>query len=96
MHVSFKRGPIIIDNLPKIDRVINKDLPGMAKLALVSQLHSIESQIAGYEAKTGDKITPTEGGAVGGAVPPSVQGKGEEKEKGEESSKECEDSEKSR
>ena len=70
------------------------ELDGMAKFAYISQKHSIDTQVAGYEAKTGIKLTPcqggTEGGGQGGTEPPSVQvqgqvqvkGKGKEQEKG--------------
>jgi len=39
-------------------------LDGMAKFAYISQTNSIDSQVKGYEDKTGDILTPTEGGAV--------------------------------
>lgn len=57
-------------------------LTGMAKFAYISQQHSIDSQVIGYETKTGVKIHPMQGGSVGGSLGGSVQG--EEKEKGEE------------
>lgn len=66
------------------------DLKGMSKFAYISQVHSIDSQVDGYESKTGVKLlnTPTEGGEqgglLGGVVPPTaqLQGKEEGKEEG--------------
>lgn len=51
------------------------DLDGMAKFAYLSQQHSIDSQVAGYEAKTNTTLGGTEGGTEGGSV--------QEKEKGQ-------------
>ncbi len=56
-------------------------MSAMAKLAWTGVKHSIESQLAGYESKTGQKLTPCQppsvggsvGGTVGGTEPPSVQ-----------------------
>lgn len=48
-------------------------LNGMAKFAYISQTNSIDSQIKGYEDKTGVKLTPTEGGAYGGENTPTEQ-----------------------
>jgi len=62
------------------------ELEGMAKFAYISQTNSIDSQVRGYEDKTGTKLTtPTQGGAQGGNNPPSLQveEKVEEKGKGE-------------
>lgn len=56
---------------------IEPELKGTAKLAYISQKHNIDSQVFGYEAKTGDKLAPSEGSAKGG----SAQEKGEVKEK---------------
>ena len=65
---------------------VEPELEGMAKFAYLSQQHSIDSQVIGYEQKTKEKLTPTEGGCQGGteggAKGGSVQEK--EKEKGEE------------
>ena len=44
------------------------NLKGMAKFAYVSQTNSIDSQVKGYEDKTGNFFTPTVGGAAGGYV----------------------------
>ena len=67
------------------------DLAGMAKFAYISQKHNIDTQVSGYEAKTGIKLTPcqggTEGGRQGGTEPPSVQEKGKGKGKGKEQEK---------
>jgi hypothetical protein len=56
------------------------NLKGMAKFAYISQTNSIDSQVKGYEDKTGQILSPTEGGCVGGDIPPCGQEK--EKEKG--------------
>ena len=64
---------------------IEPKLEGMAKFAYLSQQHSIDSQVVGYEQKTKEKLTPTEGGCQGGTEGGtkggSVQEKGQEKEK---------------
>lgn len=64
---------------------IEPNLEGMAKFAYLSQKHSIDKQVKGYEDKTGEKLTPTQGGSAGGteggSVGPSVQEKEKEKEK---------------
>jgi hypothetical protein len=44
------------------------NLKGMAKFAYVSQTNSIDSQVKGYEDKTGNFFTPTAGGSVRGYV----------------------------
>lgn len=59
------------------------DLTGMVKFAYNSQKHSIDAQVSGYEMKTKEKLTPTEGGTQGGTKGGSVQGEEKEKEKGE-------------
>lgn len=59
------------------------DLKGMANFAYLSQKHSIDAQVLGFETKTGIKLHPRQGGMVGGSVGASVQ----EKEKGEEKEK---------
>ena len=59
-------------------------LKGMAKFAYISQTNSIDSQVKGWEDKTGRVLaTPTEGGTQGGAATPTLQGKGKGKGKGE-------------
>ena len=63
-----------------------KDLKGMANFAYISQKHSIDSQVKGYEDKTGTKLhTPTDGGRQGGSKgessTPTLQEKGKGKEK---------------
>jgi hypothetical protein len=62
-------------------------LNGMAKFAYISQTHSIDTQVKGYEDKTKTKLidtrnsdTPTDGGRQGGTAPPSVQVQVQEKE----------------
>lgn len=57
------------------------NLKGMAKFAYVSQTNSIDSQVKGYEDKTGNILTPTVGGSVGGIEPPCLQVQVEVKEK---------------
>lgn len=57
------------------------NLKGMAKFAYVSQTNSIDSQVKGYEDKTGNILTPTVGGIVGGVEPPCLQVEVEVKEK---------------
>lgn len=57
------------------------NLKGMAKFAYVSQTNSIDSQVKGYEDKTGNILTPTVGGSVGGTEPPCLQVEVEVKEK---------------
>lgn len=60
---------------------IELDLNGLAKFAYISQKHSIDAQIKGYEDKVKQPITPPYvGGSEGGSEAPSVQ----EKEKGKE------------
>ena len=64
---------------------IEIELTGLAKFAYVSQKHSIDAQIKGYEDKTKQKINipieaPTVGGTVGGVTAPTVQEKEKEKE----------------
>jgi uncharacterized phage protein (TIGR02220 family) len=49
------------------------NLKGMAKFAYISQTNSIDSQVKGFEDKTGIILTPTAGGSVGGSVTPAVQ-----------------------
>lgn len=62
-----------------------RGLTGMAKFAYISQINSIDSQIKGFEDKTGIVLTPCQpppvGGSVGGGVPPcqQVEEKGKEK-----------------
>ena len=60
---------------------IEPTLTGMSKFAYISQQHSIDAQVVGYETKTGIKITPTQGGSVGGTQGGSVQEKGKVKGK---------------
>ena len=62
------------------------ELKGLVKFAYLSQKHSIDKQIKGYEDKTKNTLNnpiedPTQGGAQGGTVHPSVQEKEKEKEK---------------
>ena len=63
-------------------------LNGMAKFAYISQTNSIDSQVKGYEDKTGTKLsndggltTPTIGGCYGGSDTPTLQVEEKEKEK---------------
>ena len=61
---------------------LNKDprnLKGLSKFAYISQLNSIESQVKGYEDKTGIRLNeehkhpPMEGGSQGGSYTPTEQ-----------------------
>ena len=59
------------DKLPFIEALLDrqflgvqpKGLKGLAKFAWISQVNSIDSQVKGFEDKTGIKLTPTEGGS---------------------------------
>jgi hypothetical protein len=63
---------------------IESNLNGLVKFAYLSQKHSIDRQVKGYFDKTKDPIfDPCQGGAKGGYDDPTVQEKGEEKEKEE-------------
>jgi len=55
------------------------NLKGMAKFAYISQTNSIDSQVKGFEDKTGIILNPTVGGTVGGSDTPSLQVEVEEK-----------------
>lgn len=66
---------------------IEPNLTGIPKLAYISQKFSIDSQVSGYEFKTGVKLSPTEGGAVGATEGGSVQEKGKGKEEVKEKGK---------
>jgi hypothetical protein len=57
------------------------DLKGMAKFAYLSQKFSIDSQVLGFETKTKEKLTPTEGGGIGATEGATAQEKEKEKEK---------------
>jgi len=72
---------------------LETELKGMAKFAYISQKHSIDSQVAGFETKTKAQLNqglpinlppPTVGGTQGGTEPPTVQGEEKGKEKGKE------------
>jgi hypothetical protein len=68
-------------------------LDGMVKFAYLSQKHSIDRQVKGYEDKTKDPLVhPSvggwQGGWQGGSVDPSAQEKEEEKEEEKEKGKE--------
>lgn len=67
---------------------IEPNLTGMAKFAYISQEHTINSQVEGYENKTGKKLNTTEGGSVGGSVGGYQGGSLQEKEKEEEKEEE--------
>jgi hypothetical protein len=63
---------------------VETDLEGMVKFAYLSQKHSIDRQIEGFENKTKTPLQdPTEGGTQGGIKAPTVQLKEKEKEKEE-------------
>jgi len=57
------------------------ELKGMAKFAYISQTNSIDSQVKGYEDKTGLILTPTVGGTIGGKTTPAEQVQVEVKDK---------------
>jgi len=67
------------------------NLDGMSKFAYISQTNSIDSQVKGYEDKTGTKLnplevkpnTPTDGGTNTPTAQVQVEEKGKEQEKGE-------------
>ena len=59
---------------------IEPTLEGMAKFAYISQQHSIDAQVIGYELKTKTKLEPEVGGTGGGTGGGSGQGKGKGKE----------------
>lgn len=60
------------DKLAFIEALLDKqflginptNLKGLAKFAWISQVNSIDSQVKGYEDKTGVKLTPTVGGSI--------------------------------
>jgi len=55
-------------------------LTGMAKFAYISQKHSIDAQVKGFEDKTKTPLQdPTQGGIKGGMQDPLVQEKEKEK-----------------
>lgn len=84
------------DKLAFIDALLNKQflgvdpegLTGMAKFAYISQTNSIDGQVKGYEAKMGIKLTPYQGGSVGGRQGGANTPTAQEKEKGKEEVKE--------
>lgn len=54
-----------------------ENLKGMAKFGYISQMHSINEQIKGYEAKTGDRLTPCQGSELPPCPQVEVEGKEE-------------------
>lgn len=63
---------------------IEPNLKGISKIVYVSQKHSIDAQIKGWEDKTGESLyAPIQGGSVGGALPPTLQEEEEVKVKEE-------------
>lgn len=61
---------------------VEVELTGLAKFAYISQKHSIDAQVKGYEDKTKTPlIDPTQGGTQGGIEAPSQQVEEKEKEK---------------
>lgn len=57
-----------------------ENLKGMAKFAYISQTNSIDSQVKGYEDKTGIKLNPIEPPTVGVSKPPAEQVEEKEQE----------------
>ena len=84
------------DKLAFIEALLDKqflginptDLKGLAKFAWISQINSIDSQVKGYEDKTGVKLTPTVGGSERVENTPTEQVQVEVEEKGKEKEKE--------
>lgn len=69
-----------------------QNLSGMAKFAYISQTNSIDSQVKGYEDKTGQSLRhptqpptspPTQGGVIRGNLPPTLQEEVEGEVKGQ-------------
>lgn len=82
------------DKLDFITAILNKQfhnieptkITKMAMFAYSSQKHSIDSQIEGFESKTGlklNEINPTQGGAQGGIEPPTLETQSESQPKPE-------------
>lgn len=79
------------DKLQFIDALLNKqflgaeptDLKGMAKFAWISQQHSINEQVKGYEDKTKTKLPLSNPPTVGVNLPPTEQVEVKEEVKGE-------------
>jgi hypothetical protein len=77
------------DKVSFMDALLNKqfygvepNLDGLAKFAYLSQKHSIDKQVKGFEDKTDTKLKlPTQGGSVGGTQGGSVHPYQQEKEK---------------
>lgn len=81
------------DKVLFMDALLNKqfngvdtELKGMSKFAYLSQKHSIDAQVKGWEDKMKVKLNndPSQGGSIGGIQGGSVQEKEEEKGKEEE------------
>lgn len=85
------------DKLQFIEALLNRqflgvkptNLKGMAKFAYISQTNSIDSQVKGYETKTGNALSqdPKQGGKHGPKQTPKLQVEVEEKVKGKEKEK---------
>ena len=62
------------------------ELDGISNFAYISQKHSIDAQVTGYETKTGTTVGGAQGGIEGASVQEKEKGKEEvqEKEKGKE------------
>lgn len=78
-----------VDRLAFYDALLNREffgiepnLKGISKLAYISQKHSIDAQIKGWEEKTKTKLLdPIIGGSLGGIQGGSIQVKEKEEEK---------------
>ena len=57
------------------------NLEGIAKFAYISQINSIDSQVTGYQTKTGLELTPMQGGIQGGIEGGKKGASQQEKEK---------------
>lgn len=85
------------DKLQFIEALLNRqflgikptNLKGMAKFAYISQTNSIDSQVKGYETKTGNALSkgPKQGGGQGPKQTPKPQVEVEEKVEGKEKEK---------
>ena len=82
------------DKIQFIEALLNRqflgvkptNLKGMAKFAYISQTNSIDSQVKGYETKTGNALCQPP--KQGGSQPPKQQEKGKVEEKEKEKGKE--------
>lgn len=74
-----ERGEFLWAILQKQFEGIDPDLKGICKFAYISQKHSIDLQVKGWEDRTGEKLTPMQGGGIDPMQGPSIQEEVEEK-----------------